>query len=275
MSGWLRVNRERPCPICSRPDWCLITADESAAICARTESEKRCGEAGWLHRLRDTGRRERAPRVRRVWMREGGPDFSAMTWRAGSAVNMDRLERFASDLGVSVESLRRLRIGWDGEAWIFPMWGSDSIVGIRRRLLGGRKFSVAGGREGLFLPNDLPGTGPLLVCEGPTDTAAMLDLGFAAIGRPSCTGGVRLVVETARGRHAVIVADADEPGQRGANALASVLCLYCPGVRIVVPPPGIKDAREWVRCGATAADVQAAIDAAEPMHLPVRGVHRG
>lgn len=57
---WRRVNREHPCPVCGRFDWCLIAADETAAICPRTESPKRAGDAGFLHRLTD------APRPRTI-----------------------------------------------------------------------------------------------------------------------------------------------------------------------------------------------------------------
>jgi hypothetical protein len=77
----------------------------------------------------------------------------------------------------------------------------------------------------------------------------------------------------------VIVADADAPGQRGAENLASVLLAYCPAVRVIVPPAGVKDLREWKRRGATHADVQAAIDAAPVRRLAVQvrkaGGHHG
>jgi hypothetical protein len=49
---WHRVRRDRPGPICGRPDWCHVVADDRKAVCARIESSMRCGEAGWLHRLR-------------------------------------------------------------------------------------------------------------------------------------------------------------------------------------------------------------------------------
>ena len=48
---WLRVNRRTPCPVCSKTDWCLLSTDGSAAICARVQSDTRAGEAGWLHQL--------------------------------------------------------------------------------------------------------------------------------------------------------------------------------------------------------------------------------
>ena len=59
----------------------------------------------------------------------------------------------------------------------------------------------------------------MLICEGPTDTAALLDMGFAnVVGRPSCTGGIKLLVELVcqrRSEEVVVVADGDEPGQGG------------------------------------------------------------
>jgi len=115
----------------------------------------------------------------------------------------------------------------------------------------------------------------LLIAEGATDTAALLDLGFNAVGRPSCTGGVKLLVELVKrlvALEVVIVADADVPGQRGANNLAAVLVAYSPAVRIITPPAGVKDARSWKQAGATSADVQAAIDAAPVRRLVVRAV---
>ena len=67
-SHWLRVSNARPCPVCHKPDWCLVAADGSAAICARVleGSVKRCGEAGWLHRLRHDVEWQRSARTLRV-----------------------------------------------------------------------------------------------------------------------------------------------------------------------------------------------------------------
>src|SRR5262245_13732908 len=68
MSGnrWKRVSKVRPCPICKKPDWCLIAADESAAICPRIRSHRQIGEAGWLHRLQESTWQPRRRLVRVV-----------------------------------------------------------------------------------------------------------------------------------------------------------------------------------------------------------------
>ena len=46
---WVHVSEKRPCPICGKPDWCLIAKDGGAAICPRTPSGKQAGEAGYWH----------------------------------------------------------------------------------------------------------------------------------------------------------------------------------------------------------------------------------
>jgi hypothetical protein len=282
---WRRVSRGKPCPVCERPDWCLVSTDGTAAICARVESPKRCGEAGWLHRLTDAPWRPARRIVRTVPLRHddaGLPDFTALSRRCQLAVDPGRLHQFARSLGLSADSLSSLAIGWsaDQRAWSFPMRNATGVVvGIRLRRPSGFKFAVTGSKEGLFLPAgalDSAG-GRLLVCEGPTDTAALLDLGFlAVVGRPSCTGGIKLLVEMARRRPSeiVVVADGDEPGQRGADALASILAAYVPAVRVITPPTGIKDARAWKRAGATRQELEQLIVASAVRRLTVRTAAR-
>jgi len=271
--------------VCGKPDWCLFAGPDeapNAAICARTESPKRCGEGGWLHVLRTDG--PAWPRWRRTLRRavgimadakRPGIDFDRLARECQAAVKPEALGQLAGNLGLSARSLRRLAVGWSAEhrAWTFPMRNAaGDVVGIRLRLPRGRKLSVKGGREGLFIPDGLHPGGRLLICEGPTDTAAMLDFGFEAVGRPSCTGGVKHLCELVRRldvHDVVIVADQDAPGQRGANRLASTLVAYVAVVRVITPPGDVKDARAWKRAGATAADVLAAIDATKPRRLHV------
>jgi hypothetical protein len=52
-SSWVRVNRHNLCPVCNKPDWCLVSPNGQTAICARVESNQPAGNkgAGWLHKL--------------------------------------------------------------------------------------------------------------------------------------------------------------------------------------------------------------------------------
>ncbi len=313
-SDWKRVSKRRPCLVCDRPDWCLYAgpADSpTAAICMRRESARPMAKGGWWHRLRDDGwRPDSARRVVQVAMRPirrkpqdltgpgpgpgsnpistseaapaPAPDLEAMAAAAERSVSPTALQGFARGLGLTVEALRRLRVGWlaSHRAWSFPMTdAAGAVLGIRLRR-GGAKFSVTGGHDGLFLPEGLDINGArLVICEGPTDTAALLDLGFSAAGRPSCTGGVSLLIDLAKQRRPAeidIFADRDAPkpdggapGLRGAETLAAALVPYVAAVRIATPPDGIKDARAWKQSGATAADVAAVIDAAPIRRLAV------
>lgn len=45
MTTWHRVNRESPCAICGRPDWCTVAAD-GAACCMRTPSDTQAANGG-------------------------------------------------------------------------------------------------------------------------------------------------------------------------------------------------------------------------------------
>jgi hypothetical protein len=277
LEAYRRVSRSTPCPICAKSDWCLVARDGSAAICQRVESARRCGEAGWLHRLCEVSRPARRPakRVRVVRAELPPPDLSDLAVRCRACVEPGRLQVFARGLGVSVEALLRLGIGWSAahSAWAFPMTDAAGRVrGIRLRTPAGGKFSVPGSKEGLFLPSGDVG-GPLLIPEGPTDAAALLDLGFSNVaGRPSCTGGVKLLAELARCRQVadvVIFADADGPGRQGAANLASVLAVYAPAVRVIEPPAGLKDARDWLRAGGTHDEVELYMAAAPAIRLAI------
>jgi hypothetical protein len=266
---WVWVTRHRPCPICLKPDWCTVTASGTVCCCMRVESGRRARNGGWIHVL-SAHRIHFQSRRLAVSKPSGSAELRRLAAHYHNRVKLRPLVELADRLGVSPAALMSLWIGWDHEAWTFPMCDSKgAIVGIRRRFADGRKLSVRGGREGLFIPSLFPEADPLLICEGPTDTAALLTLAFSVIGRPSCRGGARYVCEFVRGRPVAVVADRDEPGRCGAAALASLLVPVCPSVRVICPPEGMKDAREWVQAGATKDDILAAIAAAPVIRLSI------
>jgi DNA primase len=153
------------------------------------------------------------------------------------------------------------------------------VTGIRLRKPDGAKLAIRGGREALFLPDTLTDDEVLLVAEGATDAIAAHGIGFPlAVGRPSCTGGTAHLVALVRDRkpgRVVIARDNDEPGLRGAEALARVLVLHSCNVRVIAPPDGAKDLREWIAAGATRSDLDRRIHAADVRRLNITITSRG
>jgi len=270
---WLRVSRKRPCTICGKPDWCTFSADGRTACCMRVESDRPMRNGGWAHVLSAERRTPNVERRRTVFHeRHTGPtfDFFALwaAWNLRTSENAR--EALSVRLGVSVGSLRILGAAWAAEhkAWAFPMRdGARRVIGIRLRADGGRKWAVPGSRNGLFWPEGIPGerSDLIVICEGPTDTAALLSVELAAIGRPSCSGGIPLLkaaLDRIGRRDVAILSDADVPGRLGAKRLAEEIRHLARTVRIVEPLEG-KDAREWIAAGATQEVIEAVIRNAE------------
>jgi hypothetical protein len=190
-----------------------------------------------------------------------------------AALDQEKLFRLSGELGVSAESLYRLQIGWHPRemCFTFPCFGApfgpNSLVGIERRYHDGKKKVIAGTSGGLFIPTGLSGSKrePLLIEEGASSTAALLDMGFDAIGRFNCNSGVALIlayISKMVGRSIVIVANADEqkfrpdgssfyPGQDGGDILAAAAVELGHSVKRIVLPNHVNDSREFRKKGAT------------------------
>lgn len=94
----------------------------------------------------------------------------------------------------------------------------------------------------------------VLVVEGMSDTATAMDLGFAAVGRPSNLACMDELKDLVRGRRVVIIGENDkhivagkevEPGREGMVAAFQILSKVCSDIKMVMPPPHIKDLRAW------------------------------
>jgi hypothetical protein len=251
----IRVNKANPCKICLKPDWCLYSEDGSVAICQRVEegSKKRCGDAGWLHVVGPDTRQTKNIKFKTSKFENTNtpkPDFERIARDCQERLSDRQLRWLGKSLGITPKSLQRLCVGWDGKAFSFPMYDENrKIIGIRRRFGDGKKFAVKGSSNGLFIPLGLSESGPLFITEGPTDCGAALDLGFDAIGRPNCDSKVDMTVRFARGRKITIIADNDSVGVEGARKLSAKLIECCPAVKIIVPPLGVKDLRQWKQRG--------------------------
>ncbi len=103
---------------------------------------------------------------------------------------------------------------------------------------------------------------PIVIVEGMSDTAAALDLGFVAVGRPSNLAGLGYLKELVRGRPCIIIGENDQksdgrwPGRQGLEAAFETL-KNTSQARKLMPPEGFKDLREWKASGLTAESLMA------------------
>lgn len=280
---WIRVGSE-PCLVCGRKTWCTRSADGTIAKCMRIASDKPASGdgGGWIHKT--DGKPmflETKPKPEPVeidWTTTAQKCFEQ-----GAAVR----ETLASELGVSVEALERLLVGCghdDFRHLSYSTWPErrvgGKVVGIIRRYRvavsdgGGNKLTMKGSKHGLYLPRDWwRGTGPVVIPEGGSDTAALLTLGLIAIGRPSNLGGVNMLIGALQDfdRPIIVLGERDRkpervgthkqcrpecagcswcwPGRSGAKLTAERLkeAMSCKRIVWRLPPAGAKDVREWVR----------------------------
>lgn len=161
----------------------------------------------------------------------------------------DQINALGVDLGVSSDSLRAVGCcwAWPHKGWGFPMHKADSsFSGMRLRGADGTKWSVSGGKEGMFMTYIKPDA-DFCIVEGPTDLAALVTLGFNGLGRPNCSGAIKDIVAFCHDERIkpIIIADDDEPGIKGATELARLIN----GAKTWMLPA--KDVREFVKEGGT------------------------
>lgn len=173
------------------------------------------------------------------------------------ATSEGRLQPLSEELGVSVESLIRLRCGWNGEAWAFQETNAVSgVIGINRRFPDGQKKQYPGHKRGLMICTVAPSQ-HIYCVEGASDTAALIDERLKVIGRPSANGGAGHLVEFFRDRHVpdeelFIIGENDYrpghwPGLQGAVSIGRKIIAAIPRltVWVALPGDGAKDVRDW------------------------------
>lgn len=269
---WIRIEKRfthNPCPICGHWGWCLLHRDGSAAICKRVSEgyNRNLGDAGYLFKLRDDDNRPtprpRTPKTTPPPAKDERINWQSLSRAYAAALSEQGLNATARSLGVSPAALALFEIGKTGAgATTFPMRNSErKHIGIRIRASDGRKWAVRGSRNGLFIAQGERFERLLLVCEGPTDAAALVGIGFDTIGRPSCDTGNGFLGPQCKGRDVVVVADRDGPGRNGAHKCAQHLLGNARSVKIIMPHYQ-KDARDWIKSGATYDVIRAAIASA-------------
>jgi len=265
MSTMARVSRAYPCPICRKPDWCLV--GKSVVMCMRVVSTRTKvlsdGSVAYVH-SKDSSHPDVPVEFK---SRKPAPvvtDFPGLLSQWARRLGDDVPSLYCSKLGLPTSAMGLLgaqRAPWP-DTVAFPMRnGSNAIVGVRLRSGTGKKWAVKGSHQGLFIPQTDPSTMAYLV-EGPTNTAAALSMGVFAIGRPNNVGGVfdiQALIKNLKIKRVVIVADTDDdkirddgthfnPGADGACSLAEHLGI--PNCTLLLP---VKDMRDFVTLGGTNA----------------------
>jgi hypothetical protein len=250
MNGWIRVTKASPCGACGHSSWCILNPKLGMLICMRQANNRpktfKDGQVGYLYPLDPN-----QPALRPVRPEPPPPSINcpALIQKWTKTTRLEQVEELSQQLHVSVASLRALQVCWATEhnAWSIPMYdGHDNMVGIRLRASSGAKWSVAGSHSGPFVPR-IKGAATALVCEGFSDTAAGLDLGFFSMGRPAASGGIdqlKQLFQRKGVRRCVVVADNDAVGVSGAKVFADRIGV--PNCILVLPT---KDLRAFKEAG--------------------------
>jgi hypothetical protein len=276
---------KRTCPVCGKRDNCSIKPDGTRVACGRVDSGPtftgKVNNGGqYIHRVDGLVLPAVLPEPERSRkpISRGPATVAAECWR--NDADGSKRRDLAVYLGVSVESLEALRIGWSARGW-YSLPETDHkgrVVGIKRRWPSEKdKKYLAGSTHGLYLPKGADWrsrSGPVLLVEGESDTAALFDLGLVVVGLPMAGGGgdhvAALLADLPTDREVLVVAEDDRlkngkprdvpashaadcpgcrrcwPGRAGALSLAERLATDLERqVKVVLPGDGAKDSREW------------------------------
>lgn len=286
-TNWTRCGPGSPCLICEHSDWCGYTED-GAHRCMRVHEDE-CPDGFIVVRPQDkeggtvfrksariqtrkgkvrTKRKKKRTKRKKTASRKLRPTAEARKLFERLLSSKGSLRPWARRYQTSAKVLKEYGCAAQGKKFYIPeRSASGALLGVCKRP---EKRSVLGSkRHGIIRPKRLPRSVRLLViCEGGTDPMAVRarlvrSKSCLVIGRPSKNQGsleeVVALILRVRAKNVVIVADADDTG---ASQFAENLARNA-GVRVRWFCPPAKDAREWIRDGATPDDFEAAVEDAE------------
>lgn len=245
------------CPICMKPDWCLVAEDGTAAICSRKSegSVKKVGKAGWLHILGNFKPiKYTIPPKKKIDWNKWMVKFAKQLIE-----NREAFGKLCRSIKLNPISALRFYIGWH-KGWLtIPVYGlTKKISGIQRRRENTKRYMKHSGM-GVFVPSAFfqNPSNTLAVCEGWTDTVTALEYGYNAIGKVNAYVGNEEVVMYAKTHPAIsrviLFADnnIDGIGLAGAEETAELLNEF--ETRVVLTPE--KDLRQCKLNGLTLEEV--------------------
>jgi len=238
-----RCTVRMPCPVCGRIKYCMVSDNGERVLCTKVEHGAiKTYKCGFIH---DVTSAMTSP-IKVVKSKLYKPNFAHIrSVYKGLNFSSQALLPLARHLKVSVYSLRCLGVGKSDRAWDFPMYDAKrQMIGIKRRNLQEKKWCVRHSRLGVYLPSTFVTSSAVIICEGESDTAAMLDLGYNVVGRASASTCQFILCKLLGTCRAVIIADRDKDslGLKEAYKLSRTLQGEA---TVIMPLVECKDAREW------------------------------
>jgi hypothetical protein len=175
----------------------------------------------------------------------------------------ESLAPLAHQLGLPVSALEAIGVGSLAGRWVFAECNHEQEpVAVLYRSADGGKFCERGSERGLTIPSAGLAGSVLHIAEGATDTAALLSVGLATVGRPAAhaSGAVRgwlaRFVAAMSPAQIIVVGDRDETvngrnaGADGAAELADLLSKESGRPTWwALPANGFKDVRDQITKG--------------------------
>lgn len=208
------------------------------------------------------------------------------SWHEELMSNIPIRAYLTKDRGISVQTLKQYKIGYDGERYTIPVRNSYGLaVNVRRYLPTGSgpnkmiSYHIQGpdgkafsgwGMNRLFPLSVLEASDTVIISEGEWDALVTLSRGFSCITATAGAGSwSKSWTDKFQGKTVYLCYDADEPGKKGARKVANILFPVAKAVYIInLPLLGSKDDKDlsdyFVTHGYDASEFQELLDKAKP-----------
>lgn len=172
------------------------------------------------------------------------PEDLIEDWHSELMSNIPVRAYLTKDRGIPVSTLKRYKIGWDGERYTIPIYNAYGIcVNVRRysnNAEGRMKmlpYKEGYGANKLYPLSVLFANETVILHEGEWDTLLQLSKGFPALTNTAGAGSFnKSWVELFRDKIVYICYDVDEAGKAGAIKVAGILHQVAKAVYIITLP---------------------------------------
>ena len=263
----VKVSASRPCPICRKPDWCLVAPDGSSTICQRVQSDKKAGNAGWLHVIKgatttkevansaDTAKADNKAAAKLYT--SASDAISALSFHRGQPT---RIDTYRDGTGQVVGKVLR----WDTA-------DDKTFLPLRRSPDGWTCEAMPAPRPLFDLPTLLDTTDTVFVGEGEKVAGALAGIGLTCTTSP---GGAKSASSAdwsaLKDRPIVVLPDNDAPGLQYAVDVAAILHGKAKSIKIV-QLPGLEakgDIVDWLQIPGNDKDALLKLVTDAPLWTP-------